>query len=282
MKISACKIVRGGRSARAAATGSLIMSLFLSLSLSGTAEEKLPPKEKFHLFLLAGQSNMAGRGTITAKDRIPHPRVLMLDRSGKWVPAVEPVHFDKSYAGVGPGRTFGILLAESDPSITVGLIPAACGGSPIASWMPGAFWKQTESHPYDDAISRTRKAMQSGTLKAILWHQGEADCGKTKSLVYHEKLQDLFLRFRRDLGIRGLPVLVGQLSRFPGETWSEGKCRVDSAQEKVVREMPPAAFVTSEGLTSNPDGVHFNADSQRELGRRFFESYRELMKQESR
>ena len=31
----------------------------------------LPPKEKFHLFLLVGQSNMAGRGAVTAADREP-------------------------------------------------------------------------------------------------------------------------------------------------------------------------------------------------------------------
>ena len=80
---------------------------------------------------------MAGRGAIAPEDKVPHPRVLMLDRSGNWVPAVDPVHFDKPFAGVGPGRRFAILLAESDPSITVGLIPAACGGSPLSTLTAG-------------------------------------------------------------------------------------------------------------------------------------------------
>ena len=79
--------------------------------------------------LLTGQSNMAGRGVVTPEDKIPHPRVLMQNKEGEWVPAVDPVHYDKSSAGVGPARTFAIELAESDPAITVGLIPAACGGS---------------------------------------------------------------------------------------------------------------------------------------------------------
>lgn len=49
----------------------------------------------------------------------------MQDKAGEWVPAVDPVHYDKSMAGVGPARTFANLLADSDPSITVGLVPAA-------------------------------------------------------------------------------------------------------------------------------------------------------------
>ena len=57
-------------------------------------------KDKFHLFLLFGQSNMAGRGVVEPEDTKPHPRVLMLSKDGKWVPAVDPMHFDKPSAGV--------------------------------------------------------------------------------------------------------------------------------------------------------------------------------------
>lgn len=89
------------------------------------------------MFLLAGQSNMAGRGTVTPQDRTPHPRVLMLNQAGEWVPAVDPMHFDKPVAGVGPGRTFGIAIAEANPGVTIGLIPCAVGGSPIDAWQPG-------------------------------------------------------------------------------------------------------------------------------------------------
>ena len=49
-----------------------------------------------HLYLLIGQSNMAGRGEVAKEDRTPHPRVLKLDKKDEWVPAVDPLHFDKS------------------------------------------------------------------------------------------------------------------------------------------------------------------------------------------
>ena len=111
----------------------LAVALWNCAAESGeSAAPPLPGKDDFHLFLLAGQSNMAGRGAIEAEDQVPHPRVLALNAAGEWVPAVAPLHWDKSVAGVGLGRSFGIALAEAEPDITIGLIPAACGGSPIA------------------------------------------------------------------------------------------------------------------------------------------------------
>jgi len=105
------------------------------------------------LFLLAGQSNMAGRGKVEAQDSVVNPRVLKLDRSMAWVPAVDPLHWDKpALVGVGPGRSFGLALAARDGSVTIGLVAAAVGGSPISSWEPGALDSATGTHPYDDAL----------------------------------------------------------------------------------------------------------------------------------
>ncbi len=146
----------------------LVMWLGFSVAIPQTAAKiELPVKANFHLFLLAGQSNMAGRGDVEAEDKQPHARVLMLAKDGTWQPAVDPVHYDKANAGVGPGRTFGIALAEADTNITIGLIPAACGGSPISTWEPGAYFADTKSPPYDDAIQRAKLAMKDGTLKGI-------------------------------------------------------------------------------------------------------------------
>ena len=257
----------------------LFFLLLTSAALFASAADekiKLPARENFHLILLAGQSNMAGRGVIPPSDRIPHPRVLMQNRQGEWVPAVEPVHYDKDFAGVGPGRSFAIRLATSDPAITVGLIPAACGGSPIASWQPGAYHEQTQSHPYDDAVRRTRRAMKDGTLKAILFHQGEADCYGSAPNQYRERLFTLIRSLRQELGAPACPFIIGQLSRFPQETWSEGKKSVDAAHRAAAAELPAVGFVSSEQLTSNPDRIHFDAPSQREFGRRYYGTYRRL------
>ena len=158
-----------------------------------------PQRPRMQVFLLAGQSNMAGRGKVEAQDRVVHDRVFMLDRQLMWVPAVDPVHFDKPVAGVGPARSFGISVADADSTAIIGLVPTAVGGSPIASWEPGALDAATRTHPYDDAIIRAREAMRSGTLMAILWHQGESDSHEPASALYEERLRALIERFRTDL-----------------------------------------------------------------------------------
>src|SRR5688500_16990950 len=91
-----------------------------ALVSSTLADEPSKPTPAFHVYLLIGQSNMAGRGLIEEVDKVPHPRVLMLNKQNAWVPAVDPLHFDKSVAGVGLGSTFGRVMAEAEPEVTIG------------------------------------------------------------------------------------------------------------------------------------------------------------------
>jgi len=75
---------------------------------------------------------MAGRGVAEAEDRIVHPRVFSLNKELRWVPAVDPLHFDKpAIVGVGLGASFGRTLASADSQAVIGLIPAAVGGTSL-------------------------------------------------------------------------------------------------------------------------------------------------------
>ena len=243
-----------------------------------TQELKLPEKSKFRLVLLIGQSNMAGRGFVTPEDKIPHPRVVMLDKNGNWVPAVDPVHYDKRSAGVGLGRTFANLLAEEDKDTVIGLIPAACGGSSLIHWKPGVYFKQTRSNPYDDAVSRTKRAMKDGTLCAILFHQGEADGRRCK--LYHGMLSRLIDMLRNELAAKDVPFIIGQLSTV--KPMGRNKAAVDAAHKLCAVECQPAGFVTSEGLTLNPDNVHFDRKSLIEFGKRYYKVYREVIERRNK
>lgn len=261
----------------------LSLVVFAALLFAGsavTAQDAgvvLPAKDKFYLVLLIGQSNMAGRGIIDPADNAPHARVLMLNRDGQWVPAVDPVHYDKKMAGVGLARTFAARMAADHPDATIGLIPAACGGSSISHWRRGAFWEQTKSHPYDDAVNRAQRAMQDGVLTAILFHQGEADCGKERSLQYHDLLTTLVKDLRQDLDAKNVPFIIGQLSQW--SPWHEGRTNVDAAQQAVAKELPPAAFVSSKDLSSNADKVHFNTESLKVFGDRYYDAFLQAKKQ---
>ncbi len=249
----------------------------LTVSRAVAQEPSPVAAEQLDLFLLVGQSNMAGRGELAPEDRVASPRVLALSAQGAWVPAIDPLHFDKPAAvGVGLGRTFGIEIAQTSPQVTVGLIPCAVGGSPIDAWTPGTHYPPTNSHPWDDAIRRARLAMRSGQLKGILWHQGESDAQPGLADAYQAKLDDLIARFRKELGDENVPFIVGQMGQFPEQPWDEAKRQVDRAHRELPTRVRHTAFVSSDGLTHKGDEVHFDAAGYRELGRRYAQAYRKL------
>ncbi len=243
-------------------------------ALGAGAAVQLPAKNDFQLFILAGQSNMAGRGKLDDEARQPKPRILSLNKDGQWQPAVDPLHWDKPGAGTGVGKPFAEVIAARYPSTTIGLIPTACGGSPISTWMPGASWSQTNSHPWDDAIARAKRAMQDGTLKGILWHQGESD-SNAKSAPEHEKqLEDLITRFRKELDAPDLPFIIGQLGRFPAKPWDANREMVNAAHEAVAKKMKNVRFVPiPEGTNSIGDNLHFDTPTLRKFGKDYADVY---------
>ena len=223
-----------------------------------------------HLFLLVGQSNMAGRGTVEAEDSTVVPRVWMLDQQLRWVPAREPMHFDKpKVVGVGPGRAFGVDVAAAWPTAQVGLIPAAVGGSSIRSWAPGAEDAPTRTHPYDDAISRAKAALASGRLAGILWLQGETDSNAGGPADYEQRLRDVIANLRRELGAPDVPFLIGQMGRFVEKPWTVHRTRVDSLHQLVARTTTGSAFVPTGGLRHRGDTTHYDTPSVREIGHRY-------------
>ena len=82
----------------------------------------------------------------------------------------------------------------------------------------------------------------------------------------------MIAQMRSDLGEPDVPVVVGQLGRFLSEgatPRSPFAALVDEQLAIIPLTVPRAAFVSSGGLTSNPDHLHFDAQSQREFGRRY-------------
>lgn len=258
----------------------LSLGFLLAVSIASTAsgQEKLPAKENFDLFLLVGQSNMAGRGKVTEADQMPVDGVLMFNADQQWVPAVDPLHFDKpKIAGVGLGRTFGIEIAKTSPGKTIGLIPCAVGGTGIDVWTAGARDAATKTHPWDDAMVRAKAALKDGTLRGILWHQGESDSSPAKAEQYEAKLHDLIARFRDELDAPNVPFIVGQLGKFEGKPWTDSKHVVDKAHQDLPNKVAATAFVSAEGLVDGGDKTHFDAESLREFGRRYAAAYQKLI-----
>ena len=194
--------------------------------------------------------------------------MLALNRAGEWVPAADPLHFDKPVAAVGPGLAFGKAMAEGDPEVRIGLVPCAAGGSPITSWEPGGCWEQTRSHPYDDALARARIAAEQGVLAGMLWHQGESDSNETDAPLYERRLTGLIRRLRTDLEAPKLPFVCATLGQFVVLRNPRAR-EVNAILRRIAELSPHTACAEARGLGHKGDETHFHAQAVRELGRRY-------------
>lgn len=248
-------------------SGILIAILLLGCALAAAQPDAVQPKD-LDLFLLIGQSNMAGRGTVEDQDKVPIPHVYSLDKDLHWVPAVDPLHFDRpKLIGVGLGRSFARTLLAANPEASIGLIPAALGGSKLSQWEPGG-------ELYTEAVRRARAAMRSGHLRGILWHQGESDTNsEEEARTYRDRFTAFLAALRKDLGAEDVPVVVGQL----GEFFEPPLAAVVNEQLATIPlHIRRTAFVSSAGLTDRGDRIHFNSASYREFGRRYALAYLSL------
>ncbi len=229
------------------------------------ADEAPTAPDGLHLFLLIGQSNMAGRGKVEAQDKVTNPRIWMLNKELQWVPAQDPLHFDKPAAGVGLGSEFARTLANTDPTMSIGLIPCAVGGTTLDQWKAGGTL-------YNAAVARTREALKKGKLDGILWHQGESDRAPTTVATYPARFTAMTTQLRQDLNTTEIPLIVGELGRFrPDQT------EFNAMLPGLVQQLPHCALVTSEDLVDGGDKLHFNSASLRTFGQRYAMAYQRMV-----
>lgn len=259
----------------------------------------LPPKDKVHIYLLMGQSNMQGAGrpynpVLDAGD----VRVLQFgSRDGResiWLQAKHPLTALSGGAGsIGMGLEFAktLLASNADPDTVICLINHAIGSSAIQWWAPGVVDnKQTNPSTglnyvlYDECVQRATNAASLGVIKGVLWHQGEYNSNTNNTnpsaepALYAVRLGALVDNLRRDLKLPGLPFVCGKLV----PTWTNGVGTVFTVAtlhrrdlvEAALQDLPNQRFntacVENEGLTGHEDeAIHFNAVSQREFGRRY-------------
>lgn len=224
-----------------------------------------------HSFLLIGQSNMAGRGLINEAQEIDTKNIRIL-RNGRWQGMFRPINPDRKFSGVNLAESFAEMYAKKY-NVTVGLIPCADGGTSLEQWKTGGLL-------YDNAVYQAKLASRTSTIAGVLWHQGEADCPLNFAETYAQRFLPIMESFRKDLNLYDVPFLLGGLGDFLFN------CRLDDvlknytlindALKTVAENNAMTGFVSAEGLTSNPDNLHFNSSSLYEFGKRYFEVFETL------
>jgi len=233
-----------------------------------------PAPKNLELFLLIGQSNMAGRGVIEPSDLAPIPGIYVQARDLSWKPAIDPLHYDKpDIAAGGLARPFAKALLAAHPGAAIGLIPAAFGGSALDEWKPG-------STHYSEAVRRTKAALKDGRLRGILWHQGEAD-SKDEALArsYRQRFETFIRQLRADLGAPDVPVVAGEIGRFYHDRPNDAAKYATVVNEQIAsipETVPHSGYVSSEGLKDKGDATHFDTPSLRELGARYAAAFLKL------
>lgn len=219
--------------------------------------------------LMIGQSNMAGRGFINEVPMICNERTLMLRNAG-WQMMAEPINYDRPNAGIGLAGSFAAMWCMEHEGEQIGLIPCAEGGSSLDDWA-------VDKNLFKNAVIQAGFAMQDSELIGILWHQGESDSYGGGYQTYYKKLQVIIESLRKELNAFEVPLIIGGLGDFLGKNGFGLNCTeyelVNEQLLKFAREQENSCFVTAEGLTPNPDGIHMDAVSQRRFGVRYYEAF---------
>lgn len=232
--------------------------------------KKLPEKDKIWIFIMAGQSNMAGRGVVAPDDTLSHPQILSINRYNEIMVAKEPLHFyEPSLTGLDCGVSFAREVIRHQPAITILLIPTAVGGSSSNEWLGDSLHRGVKL--LTNFRERLEQAKKYGTIKGILWHQGESDTEPGLIPGYEDRLQKLFTRLRSYCGNATLPVLIGELGSF-----SQNQANWNLINESIHRYASGdknAFVVDTKDLKSKEDKIHFDSEGQRVMGRRMAEKF---------
>jgi len=214
---------------------------------------------------------MAGRGFVEPQDTLADERILTINKEGQLIVAKEPLHwYESERTGLDCGLSFGkTMIKKISAENYILLIPTAIGGSSISQWIGDSLYRNVK------LLSNFREkagiAKQYGTIKGILWHQGESDANEKDIPRYKERLGDLFHQFRSIAGNNDLPILLGELGSF-----SKDKQHF-SMINKVIHDYSATdkntIVITTADLKDKGDSLHFNSKSQRLMGQRFAEAY---------
>ena len=261
----------------------LIFIILLCSGLSAWAQS-------YDVYLCVGQSNMAGRGILLPEDAVSPEGVFLLDDRGNVVPAVgnaniySTIRKRASMQGYNLAIPFAArMYARTGRPVL--LVVNARGGTRMDQWMKSAprdtFARRYGDDPerygepipsfYGEAVRRCREGTRYGTLKGILWHQGESDSSPERRDVYIEKLSAFVADLRSDLGVGPeVPFLAGEVFYF------NKNAAINPTLNQISRYIPNAVCVPANDCPSNPDSLHFSHEGLTLLGERYADSLLEI------
>jgi hypothetical protein len=255
------------------------------------------PDPNHHIYLLFGQSNMAGGGAVSDSpsvdcDTTPRVKVLafsdctagpnckdyvMRRTVDQWYTAFPPLHdCSAGLEGISPGDWFGKTMIDSVRSdISIGLVPCALSGMALNVFLKGSPATSSVGPPqvrgknaYNWMLNRLKLAQQKGVIKGMLLHQGESGSGSSQA--WDAMAMQIFNDLKADLGLDSNTVLiVGQL-RSDSRAPAPNNANFNNMIAGMPAKYPKVGMASSQGLSGNGRDIwHFSPSAMRDLGRRY-------------
>ncbi len=237
--------------------------------------------QHYAIYLLAGQSNMDGRGKANdltgdlAGYAAPHDQVLIRYSSGghhrrlresEGLIVLQP-GCNEQPGQFGPELGFGHTMAAARPDQRLIFIKVSEGGTNLREdWNPDHANSLYQRLVGIVGETRDLLAEHDATFEiaGMIWHQGESDSADPHVAQYADRLTGFVGRIRADLELPDLPFVIGELCADNPRYET-----VIAAQKEVAASVPGVGFASSAGLTTHDEDVHFDFGSLIELGRRF-------------
>ncbi|MEO2008822.1 MAG: sialate O-acetylesterase [Pirellulaceae bacterium] len=226
------------------------IGIVISLSLATPAidAEEAAAEDGQHLFILSGQSNMAG-----------------LDPSLSFTPTVT-----KAF---GMNRVLVVKDAHSGQSIRSWCKSNHELPPPTTGRVP-----KVRGELYEPLIKKVKATIKGQTLQTVtfVWMQGESDLNNT---AYDAYLKELLQQLQSDLAFKQINLVIGRISDsgLDREKRLAGRLNIRRIQQEFAESLPHAAWVDTDDLNDRKvDGkiindLHYTAEGYKTLGQRFAE-----------
>ncbi|NLD50502.1 MAG: sialate O-acetylesterase, partial [Clostridiaceae bacterium] len=234
---------------------------------------------KNKVFILAGQSNMAGVGMnhelpseyLGSQEKVKIYAEGTVDASLKGAWSTLRPGFGSGSGCFGPELTFGRDMAKAYPDSQIYIIKCGWSGTSLqGDWRPpsaggtsGALWKNMLS-TVDKALSALGPDFDY-ELSGMCWMQGESDaCNIYPAKEYEGSLTAFISDVRKELNAPNLPFIIAMID--DSNVWVEHAI-VRQAQIDVSEKVPYVGIFDTKDYET--DGTHYKTQGILDMGSDF-------------
>jgi hypothetical protein len=213
------------------------------------------------VFIVAGQSNHAGRSTVKVDPVFTNFVVPKLGRDFVWKPLTEATTQAGSFdeAASAAGSYIGALSTRlQSVGVPVAFCPVAQGSTAINDWER---YDADPTNPYLLYGDARQADIAAGGNRALLWLQGESDAQNGMAqATYQTKLDDLVSDWASDTGGE---FFIIQIVRWSSAIYSQIDA-IRAAQSAVAASNPAVAGIADGNVASwqAANNVHYNSATQ--------------------